>query len=380
MSLRTKLVTLETQTSNPDYISYAKSIKELKAQLLKDGTDVDKLKITNEAIDKLKATRRLLEPSKTNLTLQTWELQTPKEIRSFAVADVVTSYKAAFGNLKNNTISHFKMNFKKKTNPNQCLGIPKTGIKNDNGCIQMTPSFFKCKTDSLFNMGKRNKKKHKNLIIKHDCRITKKKGIYYLFVPVSIETKKYNETQNTTSEYCGIDPGIRTFMTTFSNKECVEYTHKQTMINSKNLKIKISSTQRQKNKHEIRKDNLIDELHWKTIHDVLNRNDIIFYGDIKSHNIVKRNKVNHTLNRNTNELKFYQFKQRLLFKASELEKCVFLVNEAYTTKICSSCGHINDPKMSKTFICQECGLKCGRDVNAPKNILMKGLLRICKVL
>jgi hypothetical protein len=156
MSLRTKLVTLETKTSNPDYISYAKSIKELKAQRIKDGSDICKLKITNDAIDELKSTRRLLQPSKTNLSIKHWELQTPKEIRSFAVADVVTSYKAAFTNLKNNTISFFKMKFKKKTNQTQCLCIPKTGIKNDSGCLHITPSFFKCKSDSMFDMGNGN--------------------------------------------------------------------------------------------------------------------------------------------------------------------------------------------------------------------------------
>ena len=42
-------------------------------------------------------------------------------------------------------------------------------------------------------------------------------------------------------------------------------------------------------------------------------NDVVLYGDIKSHNIVKNGK-NKKLNRNFNDMKFYTFKQRLMYK------------------------------------------------------------------
>ncbi|KAJ3001699.1 UNVERIFIED_CONTAM: hypothetical protein HDU68_006710, partial [Siphonaria sp. JEL0065] len=47
---------------------------------------------------------------------------------------------------------------------------------------------------------------------------------------------------------------------------------------------------------------------------MFSRNDVIFYGDFKSHGVVK-NGVNKTLNQQINDLKFFQFKQRLLYKA-----------------------------------------------------------------
>lgn len=55
---------------------------------------------------------------------------------------------------------------------------------------------------------------------------------------------------------------------------------------------------RKLNKIEIKKDNLINELHWKVITDLLNKNDVIFYGDIKSHDIcfsikIKVKKIAH---------------------------------------------------------------------------------------
>jgi transposase len=52
---------------------------------------------------------------------------------------------------------------------------------------------------------------------------------------------------------------------------------------------------------------------------------------------------------------------------------VFLVPEHYTTKTCSCCGTINNKVGSKEiFECGECNLITGRDMNASKNMKMKG--------
>ena len=129
-------------------------------------------------------------------------------------------------------------------------------------------------------------------------------------------------------------------------------------------------------KYDVKKSNLIDELHWKTINNIVKNNDYIFYGDIKSHNIVKHKK-NKTLNKNTNDLKFYEFKKRLLEKAEEKNKVVYMVNEAYTTKTCSMCGNINNlVGSSEIYKCKNknCNIHIGRDINAAKNILMKGII------
>lgn len=70
---------------------------------------------------------------------------------------------------------------------------------------------------------------------------------------------------------------------------------------------------RKKAKYKIEecKENIINELHWKSINDILKRNDYVFYGDIKSHDIVKKSN-NRFLNRDINDLKFYKFKARSL--------------------------------------------------------------------
>jgi len=102
--------------------------------------------------------------------------------------------------------------------------------------------------------------------------------------------------------------------------------------------------------------------------------DVIYLGDIKSHSIVK-GKKNKKLNRDTCDLKFYLLKERLLYKANVNNKKVHLVKEHFTTKTCSNCGKVNNSVgSSEVFECKICNLNTGRDINASKNILMKGFL------
>ena len=111
-----------------------------------------------------------------------------------------------------------------------------------------------------------------------------------------------------------------------------------------------------------------------SLNKLLNTNDIIFMGDIKSHNIVKNHK-NKKLNQNFNDMKFNVFKKRLLYKANVKMKRVFLINESYTTQVCSSCGNLwKGIGSSKEYECQRCDLYCDRDINSAKNICMKGII------
>ncbi len=127
-------------------------------------------------------------------------------------------------------------------------------------------------------------------------------------------------------------------------------------------------------KLEKKKKNLVDCLHWSFINDLLENSDVVYLGDIKSHDIVKNGK-NKSLNLSFNDLKMFILKQRLIYKAGTLGKPVYLVPEHFTTKTCSSCGNINQyVGSSEIFTCSTCNLIAGRDVNAAKNIKMKGLL------
>jgi putative transposase len=250
-------------------------------------------------------------------------------------------------------------------------------IKNKNGILTIAPSYLK--SDSKISMGKKTIKKHRNLVIDHDCRLVKQKNVFWVIIPIPIEITDKKPPIN----YCGIDPGVKTFMTSFGNNGCIEHKHNEKILKDLDNKIKLLKDRRRTKQHrvhkkkinriEIRKANLVDELHWRTINRLLKMNDFIFYGDIKSHGIVK-NGNNINLNTDMNNLKFFKFKQRLLFKSIERGKKVYETQEHFTTQTCSFCGSMYKPGLSRVYECKNCKKHIGRDVNAAKNILMKGIL------
>jgi putative transposase len=371
-TLRNKIVTDYTYT-NSDLYKEKKQLQKEKYALEKENKNTD---FIDQEIKKKQEELKNFVKTK-NPFIEEGDLNTPKNIRSGAIDDVVKAYKTGFSNLKAGNIRYVNIEERKET---KCIVIEKKMIKNKDGVIQIAKNILK--ENSLFKMGRRNKRKYKDLEINCDCRIIKQHNDYYLIVPI----KEKVLLPKTANIVCGIDPGIRTFMTTFGNNGCYEYEHDRTVIDKLNEKKKIllkrTTKEGQKFRKQIKKkallkiekkiSNLVDEIHWKTITDIVKKNDVIYYGDIKSHNIVKSKNCN--LNRDTNGLKFFQFKQRLEYKAKQRNKLLILVQEQYTTKTCSNCGVLNEVGIRKTYTCTKCNVKYGRDLNAAKNILIKGLI------
>jgi len=391
--LRDKLVTANTKKYNEEYTKATEEIKRLYVlrnkykdtlklfiRTRRGSLNILKIKqaisVIDENVAKERAKQKVL-PVEKNMGIREWELNTPKEVRAGAVDDVCKAMKTGFANLKNGNIKHFRLKYRKRTEPNKCILVPKNCVKNDNGSIEIAPKFFK--EHSIFKMGTRTKKKHSSIQINNDTRIIRQRKEYWMVVPVPVVIQK----KKPPNSYCGIDPGVRTFMTSFGNDGFTEYKHHNETLKKLDTKIKMMKDKRVKRNNRIRKerivrlerrkDNLVNELHWKTINHIVANNDFIFYGNINSHNIVKNGK-NRTLNRDINNLKLYQFKERLLYKAHQHGNKVYLVNEAYTSKTCSCCGCITEVGSSKIYTCQGCKRVIDRDVNSGKNLLMKGII------
>lgn len=385
-NLRDLLVTYETKKGSVFIKEYDTRIKELceKIKNCSEGESEiykEQLKILKkEKSEKMKQ----LTPEK-NPLVKEFELKTPKDIRANAVKQCCDALNTGIANLRNGNIKYFNMKFRKKSNNRQGIELAPSQISIVNGSFKILPKFFG--ESSSIKIHNRMKKKllKNNIQINHNVDIIRNNNreyFLYLVIPTVTKEKKRNPDR-----VAGIDLGIRTFATVFSNTleneftretKVYEYNHRMELLEKLNDKMdflkSIKKIQKRKMcKLEKKKHNLIDSLHWDFINDILKNNDIILLGLIKSHNIVKGGK-NRKLNRNFCDLKFYLLRQRLLYKASISQKKIILVKEHYTTKTCSNCGTYNQGiGSSKIFRCNKCQLIADRDVNASKNILLKGL-------
>jgi len=78
--------------------------------------------------------------------------------------------------------------------------------------------------------------------------------------------------------------------------------------------------------------------------------------------------------KNIVDVSWNQFRQFLTYKAAEAGRKLGLVNPAYTSQICSQCGHLEPKKLAeREHKCSQCGYTAHRDFNAAQNILALGL-------
>ncbi len=126
---------------------------------------------------------------------------------------------------------------------------------------------------------------------------------------------------------------------------------------------------RQYNKRE----GIRDEIHWKLANALLKNYDTVIIPEFEEQKKCK------TLRKSTNRQMFgishSLFRNRLSHKADIQGKRVIVMTEEYTSKTCSQCGHYNIPT-DRQYYCSSCRLSIHRDINAAKNIMMKGYIEL----
>jgi putative transposase len=342
--------------------------------------------------------------------IRNFEKEAHKDIRTCCVKQVASNYKTCMTNLRNGNIKFFSLEHLKRDNQKTSIPIDKSLINFIQGKgfyvnFKHQKTCGKLDDNYIYKISNKCLKKYKNLKVSHDSVMIKQNGNYFICIPISIDKPQKRKTQR----FCGVDPGLRDFMNVYNHQGDVTlYSHDRNYLKEKlELKrclksrikfLKINRTRKVKKIVEIPKRNIrtgrikkrlrktsllkiekklankVDQLHWDVILDLLKNNDIIFIEDFKSHEVVKNNK-NKSNNSETNLLKFYQFKQRLLYKAKTKNVKVHYVNARHTTQTCSSCGVLNkEIGSSKTFSCvsKSCDAVFDRDINSCKNIILKG--------
>lgn len=336
-------------------IIYNKTLKYIKTQY----------RLTSKCITNFQMLRSLLKKSRDKL-IDTYG--TPTHIIDSGIKMASSSYKSALSNYKNGNIRYFNIRYLKSTK--------KTNI------MKIEQQYFNEKTICPTKLG--NKLNNRNKIcyntIKNDCTLHYCNGRFTLLVPEEIKCDK----RVSNNSFISIDPGIRTFLTCMSDNKKMEIcTNGYKTINEilnkiekkKNIKNEVKKDIRLK-KLRIKLRNKIEDLHWKSINYLTNQNkNTIAIGNWSTKRCVnKKGSLNSKVKNVAMMLSYYKFLQRLDYKCKKKNINLQIVNESYTSILCSNCGKENEELgSSKKFDCKKCKFQHDRDMNACRNILIKSL-------
>ena len=119
-----------------------------------------------------------------------------------------------------------------------------------------------------------------------------------------------------------------------------------------------------------------DALH-KFSHSIVERYQKIVVGDVSSPKLARTRLAKAVLDAGWGRLR-----TQLLYKGQQASRSVEVVNERFTTRVCSQCGAHSGPQglrqlAVREWTCAACGTAHDRDVNAAKNILASRCGRPC---
>jgi putative transposase len=317
-------------------------------------------------------------------------LECPKHIRDGALEDLTQAYKTNFAKLENNPNHRFDIKFRSKKKNQSIL------IQSENQLYDGREKTWQCfktflKNKLTFRTRTRDVEKGKTIeSINYACRLTKDRlGRFYLCIP--FRAPKCDNQALDARKWVAIDPGVRTFITTYSPafgesykvgdrdanrffRLCLwldkMYSKKsRTFVHSKKRKITKAI-----NRQHLRIKHLVDEVHWKAIDFLTKKYTDIIIPPFESSNMVKKGnrKINKKCVRQMLSWRHYTFRQRLMTKALEKGINVYVMGEEYTTKTCTCCFNINNKVGgAKVFNCPHCHISVDRDIAGARNIFLK---------
>lgn len=220
------------------------------------------------------------------------------------------------------------------------------------------------------------------------CRIVMKYGReFYLSAQVKYELPQKNQVIDL-DKTIAIDPNTKNMLAFYSSSTAGVFGENiNQLLDSKNSKISRlqhfeSKTPNKRIKKMLRRkiirqynkrEGIRDEIHWKLANALLKNYDTIIIPEFQEQK--KCRTLYRTTNRQMFGISHSLFRDRLTHKADIQGKRVIVMTEEYTSKTCSQCGHYNIPT-DRQYYCFNCKLSIHRDVNAAKNIMMKGYIEL----
>lgn len=287
--------------------------------------------------------RNLITPAEVNQSTL-WVLETPKMMREAAVFQARANRDTCFTNLRDQNIRYFRHRYMSvKAKKWTIGGISSVSISKINTrCFELCPkrNFGRVKTHEDIPGDLKDSTYSVHFDGKH----------YYLQVPIKVVTTRPVSLQRCT----GMDPGVRAFGT-FYDAETI------TKVGLDAYKTMTPGRQ--------------DELHWKTAHWLCTTYAKVVLPRFNTQDQVKkrRRRFHKSTVKNMTTLSHGKFLARLKTKAEQFGTDLVIIDEAYTTRTCGICAHVQSDIGARTiWTCSQCLSTHDRDANAARNIYLLG--------
>ena len=208
------------------------------------------------------------------------------------------------------------------------------------------------------------------------CTIKRDGNQWYASFSCDVEP----ELLEPTGQSIGIDVGLKSLVTLSDGKQIAppkylrqseeKLTKAQKSLSNK----KKGSSNRNKQRIEVARihrkiRNQREDFNHKLSREIVNNYDLIVFEDLRIKNMVK----NHKLAKSISDASWGKLIDYTSYKAEYAGRTVELVNPRNTSKMCSTCGHIQDMPLSQRIYTCSCGNVMDRDHNAAINILRRAV-------
>ncbi len=346
--------------------------------------------VYNEAVKQFNKGRKVYAPDLLK-TLPEWTSTCPRHIRVGAVMDAQKAVTAARRKWKE-TGEPQRVKFRRKKNTTKSFYLCAQFIKTHGFYIRYLGEMKM--TEPLpakpQGRGKKADRDHENEV--KDGRVLFENGRFYMCVAYKEKIKPRDSSGNIVA----LDPGVRTFMTLFSEGTFGWLGHHainriqrlcqfadNLYSRATQVKRPLRRTLRQcAQKIQLKIRNLVMELHKKVAHFLVTNFDIILLPTFETQQMVKRGarKLRKKSVRQMLTLSHHQFKVFLKQKALEYGVVVIDANEAYTSKTVSWTGELVENLGGAKVITDADGHRCDRDLNGARGIFISELSRALRVL